>query len=102
MAQESATAQIEPQILGVRKSICFMAIVGFQVQSVQTPCLLCRGAKLGDDHTDTYLICLNNMALCLQDQGRLTEAGKLHREALEKSPGAQFQRFQKGLWAMDL
>jgi len=44
-----------------------------------------KSAKLGDDHTDTYLICLNNMALCLQDQGRLTEAAKLHREALEKS-----------------
>ena len=35
MAKESATAQIEPRILGVRKSIRFMAIVGFQLQSLQ-------------------------------------------------------------------
>ena len=34
------------------------------------------------------------MAGLLRDQGRLAEAEPLYREALEKSPGAQLQRFQ--------
>ena len=58
------------------------------------PILPCPGkAKLGEDHPDT-LLSLNNMALLLQAQGRLAEAEPLFREALEKSPGAQLQRFQ--------
>ena len=58
------------------------------------PILPCPGkAKLGEDHPDT-LLSLNNMALLLQAQGRLAEAEPLFRQALEKSPGAQLQRFQ--------
>ena len=56
--------------------------------------LPCPGkAKLGEDHPRT-LSCLNNMAFLLRAQGRLAEAEPLYREALEKSPGAQLQRFQ--------
>ena len=58
------------------------------------PILPCPGkAKLGEDHPDT-LVSLNNMALLLKDQGRLAESEPLFREALEKSPGTQLQRFQ--------
>ena len=58
------------------------------------PILPCPGkAKLGEDHPDT-LKSLNNMALLLKAQGHLAEAEPLFREALEKSPGAQLQRFQ--------
>ena len=62
--------------------------------------LLCPGqAKLGEDHPDT-LSCLNNLAGLLQAQGHLEEAKPFFREALEKSPGAQPQRFQRdfGQW----
>ena len=62
--------------------------------------LQCPGkAKLGEDHPET-LQSLNNMAVLLQDQGRLAEAEPLYREVLEKSPGAQLQRFQRdfGQW----
>ena len=58
------------------------------------PILPCPGkAKLGEDHPQT-LHSLNNMAALLKAQGRLADAEPLYREALEKSPGAQLQRFQ--------
>ena len=89
-----------------------MALVGFQLRLLcaEAVCAIhpscpsvwpCPGqTKLGEDHPDT-LGCLNNMAGLLQAQGRLAEAEPLYREALEKSPGAQPQRFQKGHWAVD-
>ena len=40
--------------------------------------------------------------MLLQAQGQLAEAEPLFREALKKSPGAQPQGLQKGLWAVDL
>ena len=56
--------------------------------------IACPGkAKLDEDHPDT-LQSLNNMAVLLKAQGRLAEAEPLYRQALEKSPGAQLQRFQ--------
>jgi len=62
------------------------------------PVLPCRGkAKLGEDHPDT-LNSINNLAAVLDDQGHLAEAEPLYREALEKSPGAQLQRFQRDFW----
>ena len=64
--------------------------------------LPCPGkAKLGDDHPDT-LESLNNVASVLEAQGHLAEAEPLYREALEKSPGAQLQRFQRdfGQWIL--
>ena len=55
--------------------------------------LPCPGkAKLGEDHPDT-LTSLNNLAVVLKDRGQLAEAEALYHEALEKSPGAQLQRF---------
>ena len=74
-----------------------MAIVGFQLRTFCAhACVLpCPGkAKLGEDHPDT-LQSLNNMAVLLKAQGRLAEAEPLFRQALEKSPGAQLQRFQR-------
>ena len=60
------------------------------------PVLPCPGkAKLGEDHPDT-LLSLNNLAAVLKAQGHLAEAEPLYREALEKGPGAQLQRFQRG------
>ena len=65
-------------------------------------CLPCPGkAKLGEDHPET-LQRLNNLAALLEAQGQLVEAEPLYREALKKSPGAQPQGFQKGLWAVHL
>ena len=105
--------QIETKIVCVCDSIRLVALVGFQLHllcadavcAIQTSCppvSPCPGqAKLGKDHPDT-LCCLNNLAGLLQAQGRLAEAEPLYREALEKSPGAQPQRFQQGLWAVDL
>ena len=64
------------------------------------PVLPCRGkAKLGEDHPD-ILQSLNNLAEVFKAQGRLAEAEPLYREALEKSPGAQLERFQRdfGQW----
>ena len=64
------------------------------------PVLPCRGqAKLGEDHPQT-LTYLNNLALLLKAQGHLAKAEPLYREALEKSPGAQLERFQRdfGQW----
>ena len=87
-----------------------MAIVGFQLclwcadaSCVYIPPLLpCGGkARLGEDHPQT-LGSLNNVAMLLQAQGQLAEAEPLLREALKKSPGAQPQGLQKGLWAVDL
>ena len=72
-----------------------------RMQSVQSA-LPCPGkAKLGDDHPLT-LNTLNNLALLLQDQGHLAEAEPLYREALEKRPGPQLQRFQRdfGQWIL--
>ena len=58
------------------------------------PVLPCPGkAKLGEDHPET-LKSLNNLAFLFQAQGHLAEAEPLFREALEKSVGAQLQRFQ--------
>ena len=58
------------------------------------PVLPCPGkAKLGEDHPDT-VTSLNNLAGVLEAQGHLKEAEALYREAVEKSPGAQLQRFQ--------
>ena len=84
-----------------------MAIVGFQWPLLCAgaicaipPALPCPGkAKLGEDHLDT-LTSLNNLAALLQNRGHLAEAEPLYREALEKSPGAQLQRFQRnfGQW----
>ena len=56
-------------------------------------------ATLREDHPDT-LASLNNLAMLLQAQGQLAEAEPLYREALEKSPGAQLQRFPRdfGQW----
>ena len=60
------------------------------------PVLPCPGkAKLGEDHPNT-LTSLNNLAAILEARGHLAEAEPLYREALEKSPEAQLQRFQKG------
>ena len=64
------------------------------------PILPCPGkAKQGEDHPQT-LNALNNLAMVLKAQGHLAEAEPLLREALEKSPGAQLQRFQRdfGQW----
>ena len=64
------------------------------------PVLPCPGkAQLGEDHPDT-LNSINNLAAVLDAQGHLAEAEPLYREALEKSPGAQLQRFQRdfGQW----
>ena len=79
-----------------------MAIVGFQLRllCVDAICamrlaLLCPGqAKLGEDHLDT-LRSLIGLAVLLCAQWRLAEAEPLFREALEKSPGAQVQRFER-------
>ena len=71
------------------------------MQSVQSA-LPCPGkAKLGDDHPQT-LTRINNLAMLLYAQGHLAEAEPLYREALEKSPGAQLQRFQRdfGQWIL--
>ena len=62
--------------------------------------LPCPGkARLGEFHPDTFES-LNNLAVLLQAQGNLAEAEPLYREALEKSVGAQLQRFQShfGQW----
>ena len=100
--------QIETKIVCVCDSIRLMALVGFQLRLLCADavcaihlCCSCPGqTKLGEDHPDT-LTCLNNLAGLLKAQGRLAEAEPLYREALEKSPGAQPQIFQKGLWAVD-
>ena len=109
MAKESAMVKIETKITCVCDSSRLMAIVGFQL------CLLCADAicairlccscpgkaKLGEDHPET-LQSLNNLAALLEAQGQLAEAESRFREALKKSPGAQPQGFQKGLWAVYL
>ena len=84
-----------------------MAIVGFQLRVLCADAicamrlaLLCPGqVKLGEDDLDT-LACLNNLAALLYAQRRLAEAEPLYREALEKCPGAQVQRFERdfGQW----
>ena len=78
------------------RNVCADAICAFRL------CCLCGGkARLGEDHPQT-LGSLNNLAMLLQAQGQLAEAEPLFREALKKSPGAQPQGLQKGLWAVDL
>ena len=65
------------------------------MQSVQSARVAVpRQAKLGEDHPDT-LGSLNNLADVFYTQGLLAEAEPLLREVLEKSPGAQLQRFQR-------
>ena len=109
MTRESASVQIETQITCVCDSVrlvtsghCWFpvapAVRGCNLCNL--PVLQCPGkTKLGEDHPDT-LASLNNLAGLLQDQGHLAEAEPLHREALEKSPGAQLQRFPRdfGQW----
>ena len=65
-----------------------------------SPALPCPGkAKLGEDHPST-LTSLSNLAVLLKGRGHLAEAEPLYREALDKCPGAQLQRFQRdfGQW----
>ena len=107
MAKESALVQIETKITcGLRfnslNGHCWFPVTPFvqRCNLCNPPVLLCPGkAKLGEDHPDT-LGFLNNLAVVLQAQGHLAEAKPLLREALEKSPGAQLQRFQRdfGQW----
>ena len=102
MAKEPATVQIESKITGVCDSFLLMAIVGFQLRLFVRRCNRCNPpvlsrpgkAKLGEDHPQT-LGSLSNLALLLKAQGHLAEAEPLFREALEKSPGAQVQRFER-------
>ena len=99
--------QRETKITCVCHSIRLMAIVGFQLRLLCMEAIYairlelpCPGqAKLGQDHPQT-LSSLNNLAGLLQAQGHLEEAQPLYRQALEKSPGAQPQRFQRdfGQW----
>ena len=103
MAKESAMVQIETKITcGLRfnslNGHCWFPVTPFVHRCNQRnpPILPCPGkAKLGEDHPDT-LNSINNLAAVLDDQ----EAEPLYREALEKSPGAQLQRFQRdfGQW----
>ena len=59
-------------------------------------CLPCPGETvLGEDHPDT-LTTSHNLAMAFKAQGHLAEAERLLRQTLEKSPGAQLQRFQGG------
>ena len=102
MAKESAMVQIETKITcGVRfisrNGHCWFPVVLFVQRCNQRnpPILPCPGkAKLGEDHQVT-LTAFHNLAGLLQAQGHLAEAKPLLREALEKSPGAQLQRFQR-------
>ena len=107
MAKESAMVQIETKItcclrFNSLNCHCWFPVAPFvrRCNLCNPPVLPCRGqVKLGEDHLDT-LPSLNNLAMVLQAQGRLVEAEPLYREALEKSPGAQLQRFQRdfGQW----
>ena len=104
MAKESAMVQIETKITcGLRfnslNGHCWFPVAPFvrRCSLCNPPVLPCRGqAKLGEDHPDT-LGSLNNLADVFYFQGHLAEAEPLYREALEKSPGAQLQRFQRTL-----
>ena len=104
LAKESAVVQMETKITCVCLSINLMVVVGFQSIPVAVfvrrcdlcnlPLLQCPGeTKLGRDHEDT-LQSLSNLAVLLKDQGHLAESEPLFREVLEKSLGAQLQRFQ--------
>ena len=74
--------------------LVFSCVFCAQMQSVQLPVLPCPGkTKPGEDHPDT-LSSLNNLAGLLKAQWHLEEAEPLYREALKKSPGAQFEGFQ--------
>ena len=107
MAKESALVQIETKITcGLRfnslNGHCWFPVTPFvrRCNLCNPPVLPCPGkAKLGEDHPQT-LGSLNNLAVVLKAQGHLAEAEPLYREALEKSPGAQLQRFQRdfGQW----
>ena len=99
--------QIITKITCVCHSICFMAIVGFQLRLLCAAAicamrlaLLCPGqAKRGEDHRNT-LACLGNLAMLLKAKGHLEEAEPLAREVVEKCPAAQVQRFERdfGQW----
>ena len=107
MAKESAMVQIETKITcGLRfnslNGHCSFPVAPFvrRCKLCNPPVLPCPGkAKLGEDHPYT-LASLNNLAAVLKAQRHLAEAEPLLREALEKSPGAQLQRFQRdfGQW----
>ena len=102
MAKKSAMVQIETKITSVCNSSRLMAIVGFQLRllcveaicAIRPSCLCGGQATLGEDHPH-FSTCLNNLATLFQAQGQLVEAEPLYREALEKSPGAQLEGFQK-------
>ena len=102
MTKRSAMVQRETKIACVCDSSRLMAIVGLKLRLLCADAiramrlaLLCPGqATLGEDHLYTLAI-LNNLAALLRAQGHLAEAEPLYCEALEKSPGAQPQRFQR-------
>ena len=77
--------------------LCFLCADAVCAMRLALPCP--GQAKLGEDHLNT-LSCLSNLAALLQARGQLEEAEPLYREALDKSLGAQPQRFQRdfGQW----
>ena len=100
LAKESAVVQMETKSISVCDSINFN---GYCRCDLCNPRFLrCSGeTKLGKDHPDT-LQSLNNLGMVFHAQGHLAEAERLFRDALQRSPGAQLQRFRRGSWAVDL
>ena len=95
LAKESAVVQMETKSISVCDSINFN---GYCRCDLCNPRFLrCSGeTKLGKDHPDTL------QSFNLHAQRHLAEAERFLRDALEKSPGAQLQRFRRGSWAVDL